>query len=312
MISDPLRAVKYYWLNFLRKVKRFEMPEYTTISVFAIITGIATGLAAVLFHKTIELFHFITFDLLVNNFIYIGIPLVILIPAFGMLIQGLLIKAAPKTSKKRGVVEVIKAVAIRGGYIPFKTTLFHFFAPAVCIGTGGTVGPEGPTAQIGGGVASLLGKVFGLSESHRRTFTAAGGGAAIAAVFNTPLGGIFFALEILLLNDFRSPTFSALILASVSASAISRIFLGDTPTFVFDSLVIGSYSQFYLYIVLGVASGFLSLLFIKYSGATRKIFKGKILKKIPQLWVMMIIGLIVGVSGFLLSGNFRDRIYGNK
>ncbi len=83
-----------------------------------------------------------------------------------------------------------------------------------------------PAAQIGGGVASKLATILKVSDQRRRIFTAAGAGAAIAAIFNTPLGGVFFALEIILLNDFHTPTFSALILASVTASAISRIFLG--------------------------------------------------------------------------------------
>jgi chloride channel protein, CIC family len=110
----------------------------------------------------------------------------------------------------------------RGGYIPLKTTIFHFFAPVICIGSGGTVGPEGPAAQLGGGVSSKVCQLIGLSDTRRRVFTAAGSGAAIAAIFNTPLGGVFFAIELILLNDFSAPTLSAVILASVTASTISR------------------------------------------------------------------------------------------
>lgn len=152
-----------------------------------------------------------------------------------------MIKAAPEISKRRGVLDIIKSVASREGIISFRTTLFHFFAPVISIGSGGTVGPEGPAAQIGGGVASKIATLLKVSDQRRRIFTTAGSGAAIAAIFNTPLGGVFFALEIILLNDYHTPTFSALILASVTASAIARIFLGNNSVFMFSAPDIGDY-----------------------------------------------------------------------
>jgi chloride channel protein, CIC family len=221
-----------------------------------------------------------------------------------MLLQSGMTLKFPNLAKRRGVTEVIKAVAIRGGYIPFRTTLFHFIAPVICIGTGGTVGPEGPAAQIGGGVGSKLGNLFGLSDSRRRMFTAAAAGAAISAVFNTPLGGIFFALEIVLLNDFQSPTFSALILASVSASAVSRIFLGDTPAFLFEQISIGPYNQLYLYALLGILSGILSLAYVKYTELIKSLFSSKGMKEIPLSAKMAVVGLFVGIAGYFYNDIF--------
>ena len=206
-----------YNLIFQRKLTNIPIPEYALFSIYAIFTGGVVGLAAVLFHEAI---------ILVTDFSFSNIPgyFYFIIPAVGMLILSIMTHLAPETAKRKGVSEVIKAVALRGGYIPLRTTLFHFFAPVICIGTGNTVGPEGPVAQLGGGLSSKIGSILGLSDSRRRIFTAAGAGAVISAVFNSPLGGIFFALEIVLLNDFQTPTFSALVLASVTASAISRIF----------------------------------------------------------------------------------------
>ena len=196
--------------------------------------------------KFVTLLNKLFFKQTTEGLFFLGTAAVILLPAIGMLIQAIMIIISPKTAEKKGVSEVIKAVALRGGYIPLKTTIFHFIAPVISIGSGNTVGPEGPAAQIGGGVASRVGFLAGLSDSRVRIFTAAGAGAAIAAIFNTPLGGVFFALEIVLLNDFQAPTFSALILASVTASAISRIFLGNESIFLFSTPVIGSYSFLYL------------------------------------------------------------------
>jgi len=290
---------------WLQKIfNKIAMPEYSVFSILAILTGVLVGLAAVLFHYLIHFFDHLFFDILLDKLIFIGAAVVIIIPLIGMIIQSLMIRFFPEIAKRKGVIDVIKAVATRGGYIPFRTTLFHTIAPAICIGSGGTVGPEGPAAQIGGGVASKLGQLFGLSDQRKRMFTAAGAGAAISAVFNTPLGGIFFALEVILLNDFHTATFSALILASVSASAISRIFLGDSPAFQFDSAAIGPYQDYYLFIILGIIAGVLSLLFIRYSSTVNNLFKKRLKKKYPQWLLMSVVGLIVGISGYFYNDVF--------
>jgi CIC family chloride channel protein len=220
-----------------------------------------------------------------------------------MLAQSGMIALWPKLARQKGVLEVIKSVAVRGGYIPFRTTAFHFFAPAICMGSGGTVGPEGPAAQLGAGVASSFSRWFGLSDARRRIFTAAGAGAAIAAVFNTPLGGIFFALEIVLLNDFQTGTFSALVLASVTASVISRVFLGNQPKFHIGALDIGPYRHFFIYALLGIAAGFLALAFIRYSEWLHKFFQ-RWLRRWRQPLVMACVGLMVGIAGFFVHDIF--------
>ena len=288
------------------KIAKLSFPDYTVFSVFAVIIGAAAGLAAVIFHNAIDFFNELFFEQTTEGLFFLGVAAVILLPAIGMLIQAVMILISPKTAKKKGVSEVIKAVAIRGGYIPLKTTIFHFIAPVISIGSGNTVGPEGPAAQIGGGIASRLSFFVGLSDSRKRIFTAAGAGAAIAAIFNTPLGGVFFALEIVLLNDFQTPTFSALILASVTASAISRIFLGNESIFIFHVPEISSYANLYLFAILGILSGLISILFIRYSSSVDHLFRKKILpSKVPQWLVMVIVGLLVGVSGY-----FYKEIFG--
>ncbi len=300
--------VSKFFISVKRFIQRYfeklNLPEYTFFSVFAIVVGAAAGIAAVLFHETIDFFTDLFFNHTLNSLLILGGGAVILIPVLGMLIQAIMIKTSPDTAKQKGVYDVIKAVALRNGYIPFKTTIFHFIAPAVCIGSGGTVGPEGPAAQIGGGVASKIGVLFGLTEQRRRMFTTAGAGAAIAAVFNTPLGGVFFALEIILLNDFQSPTFSALILASVTASVISRIFLGNQPTFIFTHESFSNYNHLIYFFVLGIVAGLVSVLYIKYSDNLERIFKRKILGRFPQWIIMSAVGVIVGLAGYFFSDIF--------
>jgi CIC family chloride channel protein len=146
---------------------------------------------------------------------------------------------------------------------------------------------------------------MGLSNSKRRVFTAAGSGAAIAAIFNTPLGGVFFAIELILLNDFSAPTLSAVILASVTASTISRELLSNESVFTFISPEAGSYQHIYMYAILGIAAGLTSVLYLRYTSVTNHIVKKKILSKgIPQWSVMIFVGLLVGVSGFFFKDIF--------
>jgi CIC family chloride channel protein len=288
--------------NLLDKIKLYleknSFPEYTVFSIYAILIGAFAGLAAVLFHLSIEFFNRLFFNQTKDGLYFLGTAAVIILPAIGMFIQSLMIKLAPEISKSRGVLEIIKSVALKGGFIPFKTTLFHFLAPVICIGSGGTVGPEGPAAQLGGGVASKITTLFNFSDQRRKIFTAAGSGAAIAAIFNTPLGGVFFALEIILLNDFHAATFSALILSSVTASAISRIFLGNVSIFNFSTPEIGSYSNFYFFILLGLLSGIISVIFFKYNEFTSNYLKKKLINILPQWFLMIVVGLLVGVAGF--------------
>lgn len=245
-------------------IDRLNAPPSVSLAVFSVLTGVVAGFGAVFFHDLIDLMH----DLFFREgraFVHAEARVfVILVPAIGMLVQAWMTHAWPERAKQRGVVDVIRAVAARGGYIPLPTTLFHFVAPAICMGSGGTVGPEGPAAQIGSGISSFVGRFLDLPESRRRIFTAAGAGAAIAAVFNSPIGGIFFALEVVLLNDFQAANFSVLILASVSASLISRIYLGNEPRFAFEAFSIGPYWLIFLYAVLGVVSGLVSVGFIRY------------------------------------------------
>lgn len=264
--------------------------EYTILVFFSVILGTVAGLTAVGFHKTIEI---------MTRFFWDGHRvwyLVVAIPAFGMFLQWFMTVRAKKQAKQRGVLEIIKAVSMRNGDIPLKTTLFHFLAPVICIATGGTVGPEAPAAQSGAGAVSALSKLLGLFESRRRVFTAAGAGAAIAGVFNTPLAGVFFSVEVILLNDFHASVLSAFVLSSVSASAVSRVFLGNEPKFHFGLLHLGPYSYLIFYLILGIGAGLLSIAFIRANEYSKSSFK-KLYKRIHPLWAMLFVGLLMGLAG---------------
>ncbi len=278
-------------------VKRFNLPQYTEFVISAVLVGAIAGLAAVLFHNAIEFFRTLFFSRTQQVIGFLGSLRIILLPALGMLLQSAMISLWPELAKQKGVIEVIKAVALRGGYIPLRVTLFQMIAPAICMGSGGTVGPEGPAAQIGAGVASRMGHALRLADHARRIFTAAGSGAAIAALFNTPLGGVFFAIEIALLNDLQAGTFSALLLASVTASTISRVLVGNDVAFVVEQIAIGSYRHIFLYGLLGLCAGVLSVAYLRYAESLHRPLQ-KMLKRFPRWAVMSCVGLLVGLCGF--------------
>lgn len=290
--------------SFVGSIKEASVPEYVKTIIYSLIIGISTGLAAVLFHEAIEFFNKVFFVKTASGFFFLGAFAVIVIPALGMLIQAIMIYVFPDYAKRKGVPEVIKAVSMRKGFISFKTTIFHFFAPVICIGSGNTVGPEGPAAQLGGGVASKITQYLNLSDSQRRVFTAAGAGAAISAIFNTPMGGIFFALEVILFHEIQASTFSALILSSVTASTVSRTLLGNKSVFHFISPSIGGYQTFYLYMIVGLVAGIVSIAFIKYSGSINTLINKKLIKKMPRWALMVISGLIMGVCGYFYKDIF--------
>lgn len=290
--------------SLIKVIQSIIRNDHANLIFYSVIIGTAVGLSVVFFHNSIEFFNEVFFRRTAEGLFFLGATAVIAFPAIGMLIQSIMILIAPETSKNRGVAEIIKAVGMHGKLIPFRTTVFHFLAPVISIGSGGTVGPEAPAAQLGGGVANKLAHLFKVTETRRKVFTAAGSGAAIAAIFNTPLGGIFFALEVILLNEFQATTFSALVLSSVTASAISRIFLGNKSVFIFHTPNVGTYDQFYIYALLGLVAGFISILFIQYSNALDNFLHSKILKKYPQMLVMVFIGLLVGIAGFFFEDIF--------
>lgn len=292
-----IRSVKEKRIKLGRFLTAHGASEYTVVIFVSLIIGVVAGLAAVGFHSAINLFNRVFWNENKNHAVTLWL-VVIFLPAAGMLIQWLMRKIAPEEAEKKSVLDAIKAVSIRHGLIPLKTTLFHFLAPVICIGTGNTVGPEAPAAQTGAGAVSAVGRLMGLSKSRLRIVTAAGAGAAIAGVFNTPLAGVFFAIEVILLNDFRASALGIILLSSVSASAVSRTFLGNAPKFFFSTLDLGPYPHFIFYLVLGIGAGFLSIAFIKASEFGYSRFK-QLYKHVPRLPVMLFIGVLMGIAGWL-------------
>jgi CIC family chloride channel protein len=146
------------------------------------------------------------------------------------------------------------AVAKRGGRIAPQVTVVKALASALCIGSGGSVGREGPIVQIGSAWGSTLGRVFRLPESRLRVLVACGAAGGIAATFNAPLAGPFFAME-LILRDFAVESFGAVVLASVTASVVGRAALGNAAFLTLPAFSVRSPWEYLLFLLLGAVVG---------------------------------------------------------
>ena len=278
--------------------------DYTSFLILSAFIGVIVGFSVVLFHNIVEILN-IFLQNIDNNFqSFLNPIIIILIPTLGMLIQAILIKSFPDSANSRGVTEIIKATLGIKLKIPFKDTILNFLASTISLGTGTTLGPEAPAAFLGGGISNKLSFLFNLSDERKKLLTASGAGAAISAIFNTPLAGVFFALEIILLNDFHTTIFSSLIISSISASIVSRTFLGEDPIFSINIHETIKFSFIYLFAVFGLLSGILSYLFHQYSSFIKKFINSIYKKNVSVIIVMTIIGSLIGICGYFYPDLF--------
>ncbi len=162
------------------------------------------------------------------HFPVLGIYFVLLVPVIGGLIYGPIVDRFAKEARGHGVPEVMLAVSERGGRIAPQVAIVKSLASALCIGSGGSVGREGPIVQIGSALGSSIGQWLRVPESRLRLLVACGAAGGISATFNAPIAGVFFALE-LILRDFETESFGAVVLASVTADVIGRAAFGNHP-----------------------------------------------------------------------------------
>lgn len=228
------------------------------------LVGLLGGLGAVAFRYLIGLFQTLVYgsgaDLatVVNSLPWWR---VVLGPAIGGAFVGPLVYFLAREAKGHGVPEVMNAVARQGGVIRKRVVVVKTLASAMCIGSGGSVGREGPIVQIGSALGSSLGQILRLSQNEMKVLVACGAAAGIAATFNAPMAGAIFALEIIL-ADFALPTFTPIILSSVIATVVSRAFLGNYPAFQVPPYDLESPWEIGFYCILGLFAGLVAVSFI--------------------------------------------------
>ena len=256
------------------------------MGLLAIFVGAISGFGALFFRYMIGVVHNLFF-LDKFSFFYdanVHTPpgpwgwYVIFIPVIGAIIVVFLVKNFAIEAKGHGVPEVMDAVYRKKGKIRPIVAVVKSVASAVSIGTGGSVGREGPIVQIGSSFGSLLGQMIKMPVNQRNILIAAGASGGIAATFNTPFGGLIFGIELLLVS-INAATLFPVIIATVTATYISRTFLGATPAFLIPSLLTPNFTQIPLqallvFIPFGILVGFCSVVFVRGLYIAEDFFNG--------------------------------------
>ena len=285
---------------FLREITR------SKIIIQAILTGLIAGVLVVLFKVSITK----TFNI-IQNYVqpYSFVRKLFIFPlitTLGGLISGLLVcKIAPET-KGSGIPFVKMAMARMGNITRIRSIFVKFFAGVAGIGTGLSLGREGPSVQLGSGAGALVGKFFKMKGTDKDKLIASGAGAGIAATFNAPIAGTIFVLEELI-NKFTPAILFPVLVSTVTAASIARCFLGINPSFTIPYLTpYVSKETIFVCIILGLLSGITGVLFSKVIFLSSRIYDR--LSKIPDWFKPAIAGFITGVIGLFIpfvlgSGN---------
>ena len=274
------------------------------LAVMALIVGAFAGLAAALFRWLIYAFTWLVTGhrqfgqqghAASLHMPWLGLWFVFVIPVVGGLLYGPLIARFASEARGHGVPEVMLAVAENGGRIRPPVTIVKALASAICIGTGGSVGREGPIVQVGSAMASTVGQLVRMSENRLRIIVACGAAGGIAATFNAPITGLFFGFEIIL-REFSLDALFATSLAAVTGAVVSRAFFGSAPFFtaIPHGLTIGGDYTYLLIVVLGIAAGLIGVAF--------KTFLYRLEDVADELWKGRPEWARPAVGGLLLGG----------
>ena len=277
------------------------------LALLSVPLGIFAGLGAVFFRGLISFFHNLLFlgkfSILYDANIhapasYLGF-FVILVPVVGAAGVAFLVKNFAPEAKGHGVPEVIDAVYYKKGKIRPVVALVKSLASALSIGSGGAVGREGPIIQIGSSLGSTIGQVLPIPAWQRITLVAAGAGAGIAATFNTPVGGVLFATEIII-HEVSVRTIVPVAIATATGTYIGRLFFGAHPSFIIPNFETPFFQVtqpevLFAYAGLGILAGLLSTVFLKSIYWMEDFFDDHIKASyyIRHMGGMLIVGIIM-------------------
>ncbi len=286
------------WFNHIN------LNENAVMIIMALFVGVLGGYGAVAFRWLIGSFQNIFFGHGKNHFLDFLFTLPwyakLIPPIIGGAIVGPLVYFFAREAKGHGVPEVMEAVALKGGVIRKRVVVIKAMASAICIGSGGSVGREGPIVQVGSAIGSAFGQILRVSPDRMRTLVGCGAAAGIAATFNAPIAGVMFAMEIIL-GEFGIATFSPIVVSSVMATVISRAYMGNYPAFTVPQYSLVSVYEIPLYIVLGIIAGLIGV------GFTTCLYKAEDLFakiRIPEYTKAALGGAAIGAIGIFFPHIF--------
>ena len=260
------------------------------LAVLSIIAGLVTGLVVVSFRLLVETVqsNFLLYGA-VENYEGLPISLRILLPIAGAVLIAIIFKLWAKGDYTVGVLHVMERLSYHQGYIHLRSFIMQYIGAGIAIISGQSLGREGPSIHLGAATSSLLGQRLKLPNNTIRTLVACGTAAAIGASFNTPLAGVIFALEVVMM-EYTLASFLPVILASVSATAISRAIFGAEQTFLIPTFQHINLYELPVVLIVGIITGIAATFFI----FTTKVF-AKAGKNI-SIWMKFIVaGLVTGL-----------------
>jgi CIC family chloride channel protein len=274
----------------LRLFQRIVPAERQRVFVLTIIVGMLCGLAAVAFHLAIMGAELLLIERALGARAPYWMILTILTPTIGAVISGVLLTYLVPDARGSGIPQVKVAYAIKGGQIPMRVAVGKFLLGVLQIGSGASLGREGPTVQICAGIASLFGRITALSRQNQRALLPVGAAAGIAAAFNAPIAAVTFTIEEII-GDLDQTVLAGVIVAAALAAAIERMVLGTHPVLEVQTVYNWQHvTSLPLYAALGVAAAFVSVAFSESLLALRLWFQR--MRVIP-LWARP------GVGGFV-------------
>ena len=275
----------------LHRVARLREREDQVFLILALVIGALTGLAVVAFILLTE-------RMGMRLYPVGGAPWRrLLFPVVGSLGIGYLLFRYFPYARGSGVPQTKAALFAREGRITLRTVLGKFFCTSATLASGIPLGREGPSVQVGAGIASVLGRFLGLRPEKVKALLPVGAAAAIAAAFNTPLAAVLFALEEIV-GDLHAPVLGSVVLASATSWCVLRLLLGNSPLFKVPQYQLVHPAEFAVYAVLGVAGGLVSVAFTKLLLSMRARFL-----RLPQktVWFQPLVGgLLVGLVGWFV------------
>jgi CIC family chloride channel protein len=307
--AEPVRRTRRWQLGpviLQRILDRYQPPEPVVLLFTAVAVGVGAGLGAIAFRWLIDVVSFVSFTWLPEALSGLGRTYLLIAPMAGGLLVGSLTFRYAREAKGHGVPEVMAAVALRGGRIRPRVALIKALASSICIGSGGSVGREGPIVQIGSALGSSLGQLLRLGDDRLRSLVACGAAGGIAATFNAPIAGAMFALEVIL-GEFGVGNFAPVVLASVTANVVGGLYFGNARAFAVPSYAIRSLWEFVFYAVLGVAAAGIAVLYTRLIYGLEDWFDT--LGQIPE-WVRPAVGGLCLGSLALLYGLVPGLGYG--